>query len=107
MKVDDVMKKIGEAVAKDGEAMVKKVKAVFLFEFKGGDKWLLDLKNGKGSLKQGEGKADATIIIGEEDFIAMTTGKLQAMQAFMQGKMKIKGNMMLAQKLGPVLQSAK
>ena len=48
-----------------------------------------------GCLKQGEGKADATIIIGEEDFIAMTTGKLQAMQAFMQGKMKIKGEPLL------------
>ena len=48
MKVADVMKKIEEAVAKDGEGMVKKVKAIFLFEFKGGDKWLLDLKNGKG-----------------------------------------------------------
>ena len=50
MKVADVMKKIEESVAKDGESMVKKVKAVFMFEFKGGEKWLLDLKNGKGIL---------------------------------------------------------
>ena len=32
--------------------------------------------------------------------MALATGKLQGMQAFMAGKMKVKGNMMLAQKFG-------
>ena len=32
--------------------------------------------------------------------VALATGKLQGMQAFMAGKMKVKGNMMLAQKFG-------
>ena len=42
----------------------------------------------------------------EADFVAMAEGKLDGMQAFMSGKLKIKGNMMLAQKLAPILDSA-
>ena len=38
---------------------------------------------------------------------AMVAGKLNGQQAFMQGKLKLKGNMMLAQKLGTVLASLK
>ena len=44
---------------------------------------------------------------GDADMVAMATGKLQGMQAFMSGKMKIKGNMMLAQKFGALAESAK
>ena len=38
---------------------------------------------------------------------AMVAGKLNGQQAFMQGKLKLKGNMMLAQKLGTALASLK
>eukprot|EP00444_Apocalathium_aciculiferum_P028910 CAMPEP_0183425996 /NCGR_PEP_ID=MMETSP0370-20130417/37486_1 /TAXON_ID=268820 /ORGANISM="Peridinium aciculiferum, Strain PAER-2" /LENGTH=45 /DNA_ID= /DNA_START= /DNA_END= /DNA_ORIENTATION= len=43
----------------------------------------------------------------DADFVAMSQGKLDGMQAFMSGKLKISGNMMLAQKLGPILESAR
>ena len=35
----------------------------------------------------------------DDDFMKLATGKLDGMQAMMQKKMQIKGNMMLAQKL--------
>ena len=35
--------------------------------------------------------------------MALATYKLQGMQAFMAGKTKVKGNMMLAQKLEPAI----
>jgi len=39
--------------------------------------------------------------------VAMATGKLNGMQAFMAGKMKIKGNMMLAQKFAALVDASK
>ena len=42
----------------------------------------------------------------ETDFVAMAEGKLDGMQAFMSGKLKIEGNIMLPQKLEPILDSA-
>ena len=43
----------------------------------------------------------------DADLMAMAEGKLDGMQAFMGGKLKIKGNMMLAQKLQSILEAAK
>lgn len=47
--------------------------------------------------------ADATVSISWDDFIALSTGQLDPMMAFMQGKLKIAGDMMIAQKLAPLL----
>ena len=65
----------------------------------GGDStWVVDCKQSK--VSRGAGKADCTVTLSEENFMALASGKLQGMQAFMAGKMKIKGNMSLAQKVG-------
>ena len=65
----------------------------------GGDStWVIDCKQSK--VSRGAGKADCTVTLSDENFLALASGKLQGMQAFMSGKMKIKGNMMLAQKVG-------
>lgn len=47
--------------------------------------------------------ADATVSMTWDDFMAMSEGKLDGMMAFMQGKLKIAGDMMLVQKLAPLL----
>ena len=47
--------------------------------------------------------ADATVSISWDDFISLSEGKLDPMMAFMQGKLKIAGDMMLVQKLAPLL----
>ena len=47
--------------------------------------------------------ADATVSIGWDDFLALSEGRLDPMMAFMQGKLKIAGDMMIAQKLAPLL----
>ena len=41
------------------------------------------------------------------DFMSMAAGKLTGMAAFMGGKMKLKGNMALAQKFGALIESKK
>merc|ERR1711874_600408 len=73
----------------------------------GDNKLHIDLKNGNGAVKWGEDKADVTITMSDADFVAMAEGKLDGMQAFMGGKLKIKGNMMLAQKLQGLIEAAK
>merc|ERR1712137_407584 len=101
-----ILEQIEAGVKTQGAELVKKGGAVFQL-IVGDDKLHVDLKNGSGAVKWGEDKADVTITLAPADFEAMAAGKLDGMQAFMGGKLKIKGNMMLAQKLGPILESAK
>ena len=98
---------IGKAIAERGAEYVKKTKGIYQFNITPGGHWHLDLKNGSGALTQGTKKADITITVSDEDFFSMYEGKLNGQQAFMKGKLKIKGNMGLAMKLNTVMDAAK
>jgi len=90
--------------------LVKAIGGVYQFDVTSAGKtksWTVDLKNGKGSVSEGPApKADCTLSTSDDDFVGMMTGKLNSQQLFMQGKLKMKGNMGLAMKLNK-LQSAK
>ena len=93
-----------------GDAVIKKVQAVFAFEItpKKGAKpvkvYELDLKNGKGNVQEGRPKkCDATFTMTDDDFEAVCMGKMNGQTAFMTGKMKIKGNLAKATKFTPDL----
>jgi len=83
--------------------VVSKIGCSYRFDIDGGaagkKSWVVDLKSGTGSIKQSEEKADCIIGIKDDDFVKLMTGKLNAQNAFMEGKLKIKGNMAFAQKL--------
>lgn len=51
-------------------------------------------------------KADVTIILADDTFTKLAEGKLDGQKAFMTGKLKTKGNMMLATKLDGVLKAS-
>ena len=94
----------------EGKALVPKVGAIFGFDIsktKGGKvvaSYEIDLKNGQGNVKKSKpAKADATFTMTDDDFEAVCLGKLNPQMAFMQGKMKIKGNMAKASKFTPDL----
>jgi 3-hydroxyacyl-CoA dehydrogenase/3a,7a,12a-trihydroxy-5b-cholest-24-enoyl-CoA hydratase len=75
-------------------------KVATTYQWKIGDKrWLLDLKTGGGSVKEGEATADCTLELAEQDFLDLTQGKADAMKLFTTGKLKISGNIMASQKL--------
>ncbi|KAJ7352751.1 Hydroxysteroid dehydrogenase-like protein 2 [Desmophyllum pertusum] len=86
------------------EELVDSVKGVFEFQLEGKEPgvWYLDLKNNAGSAGSGSfpgGDAGCTMILDSDDFIKLFTGQLNPTQAFMAGKLKIKGDMMMAMKL--------
>lgn len=107
LKSDAVFTMIEEAIQENGKSFVEKTKGIYQFMITPGGEWHLDLKNGKGALSQGVKKADLTITVSDDDFFAMSQGKLNPQQAFMKGKLKVKGNMGLAMKLNTVLDAAK
>lgn len=85
------------------EELVKSINGVFQFNLSGADAgvWYIDMKNGSGSLGQGEAPdgAGCTMTLDSEDFIKMFAGELKPTSAFMTGKLKIQGDMGLAMKL--------
>ena len=83
-------------------ALVQSVNALFQFNITGdpGGSWVVDLKNGDGSVYEGDVEgADCTITMDDDDFVELANGRLNAMMAFGQGKIKVDGNPMLATKL--------
>uniref|UniRef100_A0A1A8QGH1 Peroxisomal multifunctional enzyme type 2 n=1 Tax=Nothobranchius pienaari TaxID=704102 RepID=A0A1A8QGH1_9TELE len=106
---DLVFAEIGRRIKDVGSELVKKVNAVFGWEItkngKTAAQWTIDLKNGSGSLIKGPhgGKVDVTFAVSDEDFMEVVTGKLQPQKAFFAGKLKVKGNIMLSQKLEVIL----
>jgi len=86
------------------------VNSIFGFEItrtKGGKiegEYEIDLKNGQGHTKKQKPQgAEATFTMTDDDFEQVCLGKLNPQIAFMQGRMKIRGNMSKATKFTPEL----
>ena len=73
------------------------------FDFKGEGFVFID----KDNVNNDDKPADCTIVVSKEDFEKIAAGQLDATAAFMQGKLKVNGDMGVAMKLGPMLQRAR
>lgn len=82
-----------------GSDFKKKVK----FNF--GDDGILYINGEAGIVDNSDGEADATILVTWDDFVKMRTGELDGTMAFMQGKLKVEGDVTVAMQLQSVLGS--
>ncbi|KAF2986776.1 hypothetical protein EK904_004737 [Melospiza melodia maxima] len=104
-----VFEEIGRRVKEMGNELVKKVNAVFQWDItkdgKTAMQWTIDLKNGSGAVYQGPARnsADTTFTLSDEDFMDVVQQKVNPQKAFFAGKLKVKGNIMLSQKLEMIL----
>ncbi|EDO42526.1 predicted protein [Nematostella vectensis] len=92
--------------------LVKSVNGSFEFHLTGAEPgvWYLDLKNDSGGAGQGAfpgGDPQCNMTLDAEDFVKMFKGQLNPTQAFMAGKLKIKGDMMVAMKLEKLMKQLK
>jgi hypothetical protein len=105
----EVFRVMGEAVADAGADLVKQVDGIIKFDVTGAGIWLISLKSAPGSVTKStsDEKADVTITISEADFVDLIAEKLNPQVAYMKGKIKFKGNMVLAMKLTAVTSATK
>jgi putative sterol carrier protein len=71
----------------------------YVFEIDGAGTWRVDVVDGKVSVAEGDGDADATIAASEDTFEQIASGDLNATTAYMTGKLKVRGDMGAAMKL--------
>ncbi|KAK9873245.1 hypothetical protein WA026_021733 [Henosepilachna vigintioctopunctata] len=109
LQSDAVFEYIMDQVNRDPERAIR-IGGVFLYNITKDGKqikqWTMDLKNAyvhEGAPK--DEKPNTTLTISDEDFLLMSQGKLSPQVAFMKGKLKITGNLMMAQKLAPLLKT--
>jgi putative sterol carrier protein len=82
------------------------IKAVYQFDINGADPgvYSVAIADGKGVIAEGPHPSpNITISMASNDFADMVEGKLDGIAAFMGGKLKVKGDMMLAMQLQSLL----
>src|SRR5687768_15292413 len=82
--------------------------AVLQFNISGDDggNWTATINDGKIAVEQGStDKPDMTVTTSSQDMLGMVSGDLNPVSAFMQGKVRIDGDMSLAMKLQGLLSS--
>ncbi|XP_069481665.1 peroxisomal multifunctional enzyme type 2 [Ambystoma mexicanum] len=105
LQSDIVFEEISRRIAEIGDQMVAKINAIFQWDItKDGRiaaQWTIDLRNGSGAVYRGPGRGhvDTIFTVSDPDFMEVALGKLNPQKAFFAGKLKIKGNIMLGQKL--------
>jgi len=96
MSLDDIIAKMNEALGASG-GLDKSVK----FDF--GDAGKIFASGTEATASDDD--ADCTISVDKDDFIAMASGDLDPMMAFMSGKLKVAGDMSVAMGLQSLFSS--
>jgi putative sterol carrier protein len=101
--VNQVFEEMGQRLTPE---KAQKINASYLFDIggDGGGKWHVDLTKPTQWITQEDSPAQCTITIAKaEDWVSIASGKMNPTMAFMQGKIKVKGDMSLALKLQSLL----
>ncbi|XP_005380993.1 PREDICTED: SCP2 sterol-binding domain-containing protein 1 [Chinchilla lanigera] len=103
-----VLEGISHYIKDSGAQLVKKVNAIFQLDItKDGQtilQWTIDLKNRSGDMYPGPAglPADTVFTIPESVFMELVLGKMNPQKAFLAGKFKVSGKVLLSQKLEKV-----
>mmetsp|Transcript_34276 Transcript_34276/g.50323 ORF Transcript_34276/g.50323 Transcript_34276/m.50323 type:complete len:129 (+) Transcript_34276:60-446(+) len=114
-KAEKIFDAMSEAVkGSEGKSLHRKFKGSVIFTISTtNESYILDLKkaNSNGNFyvakldDNSKPKVDLHVTVSEDDMMKLLQKKLNPQQAFMSGKLKIKGKMALAMKLNAVLAS--
>ncbi len=99
LTIADLMSKMPAAFLPD---RAPGLEAVIQFKFTGNEagNWYAEIKDGKCTVHQGEHPSPRmTLSADSSDYIKIFTGELDGMKAFMEGKIKLAGDLNLAMKL--------
>lgn len=99
LTIKDLMSKMPGAFLPD---KAPGLDAVIQFKFTGEEpgEWYAAIKDGKVQVEKGEhASPNMTLKADSSDYVKIFTGELDGMQAFMQGKLKLAGDLNLAMKL--------
>ena len=102
----------------DAKTLLQKLPAAFdaqaagdancVLQFNTSDPHYATIKDGACTVTAGTASnADVALTIGDEDLVALLTGELNGMTAFMTGKLQLEGNPMLAQQITGFFDAAK
>ncbi|KKA30798.1 hypothetical protein TD95_005247 [Thielaviopsis punctulata] len=106
----DTVNEALQANEAEKKAAIKQCNAVFAFVLKNAagetESWHIDLKK-KGVVGKGTGESPTvTLSLSDDNFSKLIAGKANAQKLFMSGKLKIKGDVMKATKIEPILGKA-
>ncbi|KAI9313958.1 sterol binding protein [Dichotomocladium elegans] len=108
--MDELNKSLDRFSVDERQQLIKQINGVFQFVIKNKqgkeETFTVDVKK-EGKVVRGKGntKADAILSLKDEDFVALATGKLNGQKAYMTGKLKVKGQIMLAMKLDKIFKT--
>ncbi len=80
----------------------RRVDTVIQFQLsgEGGGNWVATIKDGTCTVSEGVSQtAQATIMMDADDYVALATGKLGGMKAFMTGRVKTSGDFALLNRM--------
>lgn len=103
MTVNDLIKKMPEAIKPAAAAGMQTT-----IQYKISNPMYLVIKDGQCSAHEGVApSADLALTMTDENLMAMLTGELNGISAFMSGKLKVEGDMTLAQRMQSLFDTSK
>jgi putative sterol carrier protein len=105
--VKGIFAKMPEAFQPD-KAAGKDVVFQFSISGPGGGDWVVAVKDGTCKVEAGKTeKPTTTIKMSDEDFLQLISGKLDGMQAYTSGRLKVEGDIMKSQLIGRLFKFGK